>query len=196
MNSLDALMDALRRLPGVGQKTAQRLAYYLVRCPREEADTLSKAIQLVRDTLRPCRTCHYLSDSDPCIICSDPARSAKVLCAVEDSLNVTMIERSDAFHGIYHVIGGVISPLRGIGPEELNLETLLSRVARGGIEEVILATSPTVEGMVTARYIESLLEPYPVKLSELARGLSIGTDLEFADDITLAMAIEARREVR
>lgn len=189
-------MEALLVLPGVGRKTAQRLAYYLLKCPGEEVDRLTEAIQTVRERLHPCSVCGYLDESDPCTLCSDPEREPSVICVVEDSLNVDIIERSGVYSGLYHVLGGVISPLHGMGPEQLNVESLAHRVVSGAVSEVILATNPTVEGMVTSRYIEKLLDRKNLKITELARGLSVGSDLEFADEITVAMAVEGRREIR
>lgn len=196
MKPVEDLIHALKQLPGIGKKTAQRLAFYLLKCPQEEADILTDAIIRARSELSPCPVCGFLDAANPCGFCSDEARDQTRICVVEDSLNVLMIEKSGAYRGLYHVLGGVIAPIRGVGPEVLNIESLMKRTKSNHLQEIILATSPTVEGMVTSRYLEKLLERESVEVTELAKGLSIGSDLEFADEVTLAMAIEGRKKLK
>jgi len=196
MNPLDSLMDALRCLPGVGRKTASRYAFHLMRAPAETVDTLVKAIHGVREELRPCSVCHFYSENDPCSFCSDSARDAQLLCVVEDTLNVFQIEKSAGYRGRYHVLGGLIAPLKGIQPEHLHVADLIRRVESGGFREVILALSPTVEGLTTARFLENILKDKSMVVSELARGLTVGTDLDYVDEVTLNLAMEGRIPVR
>lgn len=196
MNPLDGLMEALRCLPGVGRKTATRYAFQLLRAPKETVDELLKAIQAVRENMRPCSVCHFYSESDPCIFCGDPARDTGLLCVVEDTLNVFHIEKSAGYKGRYHVLGGLIAPLKGVQPEHLHVADLIRRVESGRFREVILALSPTVEGLTTARFLENILKDQSVSVSELARGLTVGTDLEYVDEVTLNLALEGRVPVR
>jgi recombination protein RecR len=196
MNPLDALMEAFRCLPGVGRKTATRYAFCLMRAPCETVEGLVQAIRDVRERLKPCSICHFYSESDPCTFCDDPRRDAGLLCVVEDTLNVFIIEKSGAYKGRYHVLGGLMAPLKGIQPEHLAVADLVRRVETGAFREVILALSPTVEGLTTARFLENALKYLPVAVSELARGLAVGTDLEYADEVTLNLAMEGRTLVK
>lgn len=196
MNPLDALMEALRCLPGVGKKTATRYAFHLMRAPHETVEGFVQAIRDVRERLKPCAVCHFYSEKDPCVFCEDPRRDAGLLCVVEDTLDVFLIEKGGAFKGRYHVLGGLIAPLKGVQPEHLAVADLVRRVETGAFREVILALSPTVEGLTTARFLENALKGMPVAVSELARGLAVGTDLEYADEVTLNLALEGRTPVK
>jgi recombination protein RecR len=195
MNPLDSLMEAFRCLPGVGKKTATRYAFSILRASPENVDALVKAIHDVRERLKPCGICHFYSQDDPCTYCADPARDDGLLCVVEDTLNVFHIEKSGAYKGRYHILGGLIAPLKGVQPEHLSIAHLIQRVESGHFREVILALSPTVEGLTTARFLENALKEHPVAVSELARGLAVGTDLEYADEVTLNLALEGRTRI-
>jgi recombination protein RecR len=190
-----ALIEELTRLPSIGRKTAQRLTFYLLKVPQEQADRLAEAIRAVRAGVSPCRRCALLTHEDPCSICADPRRHDDVLCVVEESLDVEAIERTSRYPGRYHVLGGVLSPLDGVGPDELNLDKLLERVKEGAIKEVIVATNPTVEGEATAAYIARLIKPLEVTVSRIAAGIPVGGDLEYADEVTMARSLEGRREL-
>ena len=189
------LIAELSRLPSIGRKTAQRLAFYLLKAPAEQSDRLASAIREVRASVRPCSVCHTLSHRDPCVLCADPRRQDDMLCVVEESLDVEAIERSGRFHGRYHVLGGVLSPLDGIGPDELKLDSLVQRAQQAGAREVIVATNPTVEGEATAAYVARLLKPLGVKVSRIASGIPVGGDLEYADEVTMARSLEGRSEL-
>lgn len=189
------LIAELTRLPSIGRKTAQRLAFYLLKAPPEQSDRLAAAIREVRTSVRPCSICQNLSHRDPCAFCDDPRRQDDVLCVVEESLDVEAIERTGRFRGRYHVLGGVLSPLDGIGPDELNLDALVQRVERAEAREVIVATNPTVEGEATAAYVARLLKPLGVTVSRIASGIPVGGDLEYADEVTMARALEGRSEL-
>jgi recombination protein RecR len=190
---IERLIKELSRLPGVGRKTAQRLAFHLLRVPGEEATALSEAIRELRERIRLCRACFNLTDEDLCPICSDPRRDVALVCVVEEPGNLLALERTGAFRGLYHVLGGALSPLKDIGPEELRLRELVERLKTGEFTEVILATNTDVEGEATAVYLSRLIEPLGVKVTRLAQGLPAGGDLEFTDDLTLARALEGRR---
>jgi recombination protein RecR len=189
------LIEALQRLPGIGPKTASRLAFYLLRAPATEVQELATAIAELRSRIVYCRRCQNLADSDPCAICSDPARDPHLVCVVEEPLDVVAIERTGVFHGLYHVLHGVINPVAGIGPEDLRIGALLDRLGSEAITEVLIATNPTMEGEATALYLARLLRPRGVRVTRLARGLPVGGDLEYADEITLSRALEGRREL-
>ncbi|MCC7418499.1 MAG: recombination protein RecR [Acidobacteria bacterium] len=188
------LIEELQRLPGVGPRTAQRLAFHVLRSPRAQTDALAAAIRDVRDRLQPCSVCHNITDVDPCAICSSASRDQRVICVVEEPQNVAAIERMREFNGVFHVLMGALSPLQGIGPDDLKIKGLLDRVAAGA-GEVILATNPTVDGEATAIYLARLLKPLGVKVTRIAMGLPVGSDLEYADAVTMTKAIEGRREV-
>jgi recombination protein RecR len=189
------LIDELCRLPGVGPKTGSRLAYYLLRAPAEQALSLAEAIREVKERTVLCSTCFNIAECSPCSVCSDPNRDSSQICAVEEPLDVLAIERTRQYHGLYHVLHGAISPVEGIGPEELKIRELLARVKQGGVREVLLATNPNLEGEATAMYIARQILPLGVRVTRLARGLPIGGDLEYADEVTLAQALEGRRDI-
>ncbi len=192
---LTRLIEHLQRLPGIGRKSAQRLAFHVMKSPREDAERLAEALRDVKDKVLYCTTCNNVTDADPCPICTDDARDARVICVVEEPTNVLAIERSRDFNGRYHVLMGALSPLQGIGPDDLRIKGLLTRVDSGGVEEIILATNPNVEGEATAIYLARLLKPLGVRVTRIAMGVPVGSDLEYADDITMHKAIEGRREV-
>jgi len=189
------LIEELNRLPGIGPKSAQRLTYFLVRMPEKEARALAEAILDVKEKIILCSTCHNISDSDPCLICRGEGRDRAKLCVVEEPLDILALERTRGYRGLYHVLHGVISPMDGIGPDDLKIKELLKRIENGGVEEVILATNPNLEGEATAMYIHRLLAPLGVRVTRLARGLPIGADLEYADEVTLTRALEGRQEI-
>ncbi len=191
-------MTELARLPGIGRKTAQRLTFHLLKQPPEAAGRLADAIRRVRDQVAACRVCGNLTDQDPCAICADPRRDAGLLCVVEEAGDVGAIEGTGRFRGRYHVLGGRLSPLDGVGPEALRLDALLARVGNGSggeVREVIVATNPSMEGEVTATYVQQLLKPTGVRITRIARGLPVGGDLEYADGVTIAQALDARRDM-
>ncbi len=192
---LARLIDELKRLPGIGQKSAQRIAFHLQRAPREEAERLAAALLEVKDKIRLCSVCNNLTESDPCDFCNDPTRAADVVCVVESPYNVVAIEKTREFHGQYHVLHGALSPLQGIGPEQLRIKSLLERLKSGKIKELIVATNPNVEGEATAIYLSKLIKPLGVKVTRIAMGIPVGSELEFADEVTMLKALEGRREI-
>jgi len=194
LRGFDRLVSEFQRLPGIGSKSAARLAYFLLRAPREEADRLASAISESRAAIRRCSTCNTLTETDPCEICSDPQRDASLLCVVEEPGNVAAIEKTREFRGRYHVLWGALSPLKGIGPEEIEVEGLVQRVT-SDVHEVVLATNPNVEGETTALYIARRLKPSGVKVTRIAFGLPVGGDIEYADEVTMARSLENRREI-
>ena len=189
------LIDELSRLPGIGPKSAQRLAFYLVKAPPEEARRLAEAILQAKERISFCKECGNVAVGDLCHVCRDEGRDRAVLCVVEEPKDVATIERAAVVKGRYHVLGGAISPLDGIGPEDLRVQELLDRVERDGVTEVILATNPNLEGNATAMYVAALLKPLGVKVTRLASGLPVGGDLEYADEVTVSQALEGRREM-
>jgi recombination protein RecR len=189
------LIDALQRLPGIGPKTAQRLTFFLLKRPADEVRELSQALVAVKDRIVYCQTCFNVTDQDPCRICADPARDGRLLCVVEEPNDLLAMERTGEFRGRYHVLLGALSPLDGIGPEDLKVRELLARLDAGGMQEVILATNPNVEGEATALYLARLLRPLGIRVTRIARGLPVGGDLEYADQVTLSKALEGRREI-
>jgi recombination protein RecR len=196
VSAIEDLVTELAKLPGIGRKTAQRLTFYLLKQPAETATRLAEAIRTVRERIMACGVCGTLTDEDPCAICRDPRRDASLLCVVEEASDVTAIERAGRFRGRYHVLGGRLSPLEGVGPEALRLDGLVGRVANGaGVREVIIATNPSMEGEVTATYLQQLLRPTGVRVTRIARGLPVGGDLEYADGVTIAQALLARRDM-
>lgn len=195
MSAIEELITELARLPGIGRKTAQRLTFHLLQQPSEQAVRLAAALVAVTERVRPCQDCGNLTEEQPCGICRDPRRDAGLLCVVEEASAVGVVDRSTDFRGRYHVLGGRLSPLDGIGPESLRLDRLVRRVEEGGIREVILATNPSMEGEVTATYIQQLLAGRGVRVTRLARGLPMGGDLEYVDGVTLAHALVARQEI-
>lgn len=194
MSPIEALITELSRLPGIGRKTAQRLTFHLLAQRPEQVGALARALDAVAERVRPCEICGNLTEEQPCAVCSDPRRDPSIICVVEEPSAVPVMERAE-FRGRYHVLGGRLSPLDGIGPEALRLDSLVERVRSGGVREVILATNPSMEGEVTATYTQQLLAEYPVRVTRLARGLPMGGDLEFVDGVTLAHALTARQEV-
>lgn len=196
MSAVDALITELARLPGIGRKTAQRLAFHLLQQPPDQVDRLAAALRTVAEKVRPCDECGYLTEAQPCEFCRDARRDAGLLCVVEDPSAVAVVDRATDFRGRYHVLGGRLSPLEGVGPEHLRLDQLVRRVDEGGVREVILATNPSMEGEVTATYVQQLLAGRPVRVTRLARGLPMGGDLEYVDGVTLAHALVARQEIR
>ena len=192
---LARLIAEFKRLPGIGQKSAQRLAFQVLRAPREEAERLAQALLDVKDRLGICAECNNISDSELCNFCRDPHRDPAVICVVEEPPNILPIETTRSFAGRYHVLHGAISPLRGIGPEKLRIKNLLERIERGEAKEIILATNPTVEGEATAVYLSRLLKPLGLKVTRIAMGIPVGSDLEFADEVTMSKSLENRREV-
>ncbi len=192
---LARLITEFKRLPGVGQKSAQRIAFHLLRAAREDAEHLAAAILDVKDKLGLCQVCNNISESDLCLYCRDVHRDSKVVCVVEEPLNIVGIETTRQYEGRYHVLHGALSPLRGIGPEALKIKGLVERIGQGEIQEVILATNPTVEGEATAVYLARLLKPLGVKVTRIAMGIPVGSDLEFADEVTISKAMEGRREM-
>jgi recombination protein RecR len=191
---LARLIDELRRLPGIGPRSAQRIAFHLLRGSRDDVGRLAAAVGELLDAVRACTRCHAITDAEVCATCSDPSRTERVVCVVEEPHNLLAIERTRDFKGRYHVLHGALSPLQGVGPDELRIQGLLQRVRAGGVEEVILATSPTVEGEATAVYLARLLKPLGVKVTRIAMGVPVGSDLEWADEVTMAKAMEGRRE--
>jgi len=189
------LIDELSRLPGIGPKTASRLTFYLLRGSTDQANTLADALRELKERTRFCEVCFNITEVSPCAICQSEERDRRVICVVEEPLDVMAIERTRQFPGLYHVLHGAISPMEGIGPEDLKIRELLSRVAQGGVQEVILATNPSLEGENTATFVRKKLIPYQVQVTRLARGLPVGGDLEYADEITLIRALEGRREM-
>jgi recombination protein RecR len=189
------LIEEFHKLPGIGPKSAQRLTYYLLRAPADEARALAQAILEVKEKTILCSVCQNIADSDPCAICSNPERDHGAICVVEEPLDILALERTGAYRGLYHVLHGVISPMDGVGPEDLKVQELLSRLRSGDVREVIMATNPNLEGEATAMYIARLISPLGVKVTRLARGLPVGADLEYADNVTLARALEGRQEV-
>lgn len=193
--ALAALIEHLVRLPGVGPKTAQRLAFHVLKAPREDAAALADALVALKDRTRLCQRCFNLCEADLCGICLDARRDASLLCVVEEINDLLAIEKTREFRGIYHVLGGSLSPLDGRGPEQIRAKELQTRLESGDVREVILATNPNVEGEATALYLLRVLKPFPVKVTRIARGLPMGGDLEYADEATLARALEGRREI-
>lgn len=188
------LIDALRGLPGIGPKSAQRITFHLLKGPREEAERLAAAVGELHAGIRACSICNAVTDREVCATCSDAGRSDHVICVVEEPHNLVAVERTRDFRGRYHVLHGSLSPLQGIGPDQLKVQGLLDRIRRGGVEEVILATSPTVEGEATAVFLARLLKPLGVRVTRIAMGVPVGSDLEWADEVTMAKALEGRRE--
>src|SRR5215204_4525105 len=189
------LVEQLQRLPGIGAKGAQRLAFHVLKTPREEADRLCEAIRDVKERVTYCSVCNNITDSDPCVYCTGPTRDGRLICVVEEPQNVTVVEKTQGFKGLYHVLMGALSPLHGVGPDDLKIKGLLSRVAGGTVEEVILATNPTVEGEATALYLARLLKPLGVRVTRIAMGIPVGSDLDYADDLSVGKSIDGRREV-
>jgi recombination protein RecR len=193
--ALAALIEELVRLPGIGPKTAQRLAFHLLKVPREQAAALAEAVVALKDRTRLCARCYNIAEEELCGVCRDPRRDGQLLCVVEEVNDLLAVEKSREYRGLYHVLGGSLSPLEGRGPDQIRGKELVARLEASGVREVILATNPNVEGEATALYLLRLLKPFPVKVTRIARGLPMGGDLEYADEVTLARALEGRREI-
>jgi recombination protein RecR len=194
LETLTRLVDELQRLPGIGARSAQRLAFHVLKTPREDVDRLCEAMREVKERVTYCSRCHNITDQDPCYYCTHPGRDRRVICVVEQPENVVSVERTRDFKGVYHVLMGALSPLHGVGPDDLKIKDLLDRV-REGADEVILATNPNVEGEATAIYLARLLKPLGVRVTRIAMGVPVGGDLEYADEVTMHKALEGRREV-
>ncbi len=192
---LARLIEEFYRLPGIGPKSAQRLAYYLLRMPAADARSLAEAIVEVKDKVTLCSTCQNVTEVDPCRVCTDHGRDRSVICVVEEPLDILALERTGSYHGLYHVLHGAISPMDGIGPEDLKVSELLDRLRAGETKEIILATNPNLEGEATSMYISRLIGPLGLRITRLARGLPAGGDLEYADDVTLTRALEGRQDM-
>jgi len=192
---LARLIEEFYRLPGIGPKSAQRLAYYLLRMPAADARSLAEAIVEVKEKVTLCSTCQNVTEVDPCRICTDAGRDRAIMCVVEEPLDILALERTGSFNGLYHVLHGAISPMDGIGPEDLKVSELLDRLRNGETTEIILATNPNLEGEATSMYLSRLIGPLGLRITRLARGLPSGGDLEYADDVTLTRAIEGRQEM-
>jgi recombination protein RecR len=189
------LIDELKRLPGIGAKTAQRLAFHILRANREEAFALAEAIREAKERIRECSVCQNITDVNPCLFCTNPARNQKTICVVEEAHNISAIEKTRQYSGLYHVLGGALSPLQGRGPDQLHLKTLIERLKGGQVEEIILATNPTAEGEATAVYVSKLIKPLGVRVTRIGVGIPVGSDLEYADEVTMLKAMEGRREL-
>jgi recombination protein RecR len=192
---LTRLIEQLQKLPGIGAKGAQRLAFHILRNPREDAERLCDAVRDVKERVTYCSVCNNITAADPCLFCTSPGRDQRIICVVEEPQNVSAVEKTREFKGTYHVLMGVLSPLQGIGPDDLKIKGLLARVDAGRVDEVILATNPTVEGEATAHYLARLLKPLGVRVTRIAMGIPVGSDLEYADEVTMTRAMEGRREV-
>jgi recombination protein RecR len=191
---VERLIEELKHLPGIGQKTAQRLAFHLLRVDPEEALALADAIRDARTRVRECSICNNVTDTDPCFYCNSTTRNRKIICVVEGPPNILAVEKTRQFQGLYHVLGGVLSPLQGIGPEQLHVKSLIARL-KDGVEEVIIATNPTAEGEATSVYLSKLLKPLGVRVTRIAMGIPVGSDLEYADEVTMMKALEGRHDI-
>lgn len=195
VKSVDKLIGELNKLPGIGEKTAERLSFFILKNSQENVKRLADSLKEVKEKVRFCSLCGNITEDDPCRICKDETRDRTTICVVEHPQDLFLLERVRQYRGLYHVLGGAISPLKGVGPEDVNIESLLRRVKQGKVKEVILATDPNTEGEVTAIYISKLISPHGVKVTRLACGLPAGGDLEFADEVTLGEALKGRREI-
>jgi recombination protein RecR len=189
------LIDEMKKLPGIGSKTAQRLAFHILRSSDEDAEALAAAVRDVKASLRLCSICNNITDVDPCVYCSSATRNQRLICVVEEPTNIASVEKTKHFNGVYHVLHGSISPLHGVGPEQLRISNLLRRVEAGGVDEVILATNPTIEGEATATYLSGQLRRAGLRVTRIATGIPVGSDIEYADEITMLKSIEGRREL-
>ncbi len=189
------LIDELKKLPGIGSKNAQRLAFHILRSSEEDAEALASSIREVKEKLHLCSICNNITDVDPCTYCSSPTRNQRLVCVVEEPTNIASVEKTRSYNGVYHVLHGSLSPLHGVGPEHLRLANLSRRVEEGEVDELILATNPTVEGEATAVYISNMVKRANVKVTRIATGIPAGSDIEYADEVTMAKAIEGRREL-
>lgn len=193
--SIEKLIEAFEKLPSIGHKTAARLAFYMLNSSEEEINNFVNAITNAKKNLKYCSKCFNISDTDPCIICSNPKRDESIICVVEDVRDIIAMERTHEFNGVYHVLHGSISPMNGVGPDDIKVKELLARLTDGKVKEIILATNPRVEGEATAMYLSKLIKPLGIKVTRIARGIPVGGDLEYTDEITLMQALEGRREL-
>jgi recombination protein RecR len=189
------LIEELRKLPGIGTRSAQRLAFHILRSSAADAEALAGAVRDLKAQLRLCSICNNITDVDPCVFCSSPTRNQRLICVVEEPTNIAAVEKTRGYNGVYHVLHGTLSPLHGVGPEHLRTGNLLARVERGEVDELILATSPTVEGEATANYLAGLLRPQAVRITRIATGVPAGSDIEYVDEVTMTRALEGRREL-
>ena len=189
------LIEELKKLPGVGTKSAQRFAFHILRSSDDDAAALAEAVRGLKASLRLCSICNSVTDVDPCLYCSSPTRNHRLVCVVEEPTNIAAIERTQGYQGVYHVLHGTLSPLHGVGPDQLRSNTLIARVERGEVDEVIVATSPTLEGEATAHWLATSLRGYRLRITRIATGVPAGSDIEYADEVTMARAMEGRREV-
>ena len=192
---LTRLVEQLQKLPGIGAKGAQRLAFHILKNPRDDAERLCDAIRDIKERVTYCTVCNNITEQDPCGFCTSASRDQRLICVVEEPQNVSVVEKTREFRGVYHVLMGALSPLHGVGPDDLKIKGLLSRVGDGAVDEVILATNPNVEGEATALYLARLLKPLGVRVTRIAMGIPVGSDLEYADEVTMSRAMEGRREV-
>ena len=192
---LTRLVEQLQKLPGIGAKGAQRLAFHILKNPRDDAERLCDAIRDIKERVTYCTVCNNITEDDPCAFCTSALRDQRLICVVEEPQNVSVVEKTREFRGVYHVLMGALSPLHGVGPDDLKIKGLLSRVGDGAVDEVILATNPNVEGEATALYLARLLKPLGVRVTRIAMGIPVGSDLEYADEVTMSRAMEGRREV-
>jgi recombination protein RecR len=192
---LASVIDELKRLPGVGPKSAQRIAFHLLKMEDGDAERLASAIRELKQSMRLCEVCHNVTETSPCAFCADPGRDSRLLCVVEDPANIVPIEKTGHYRGRYHVLQGVLSPIHGVGPEQLRIESLVARIRDGGVQEVIVATNPTVEGEATATYLAKLLKPLGVAVTRIAMGVPVGSELEYVDAATIAKAMEGRKAI-
>jgi recombination protein RecR len=192
---MSRLIDELKKLPGIGSKTAQRLAFHILRSSDDDAEALSAAVRDVKASLRLCSVCNNITDVDPCVYCTSATRNQRLICVVEEPTNIATIEKTKHFNGVYHVLHGSISPLHGVGPEQLRIANLMRRVESGQVDEVIVATNPTIEGEATATYLSGQLRRSGLKVTRIAMGIPVGSDIEYADEITMLKAMEGRREL-
>jgi recombination protein RecR len=192
---LTRLVEQLQKLPGIGAKGAQRLAFHILKNPRDDAERLCEAIRDIKERVTYCTVCNNITEQDPCGFCTSASRDQRLICVVEEPQNVSVVEKTREFRGVYHVLMGALSPLHGVGPDDLKIKGLLSRVGDGAVDEVILATNPNVEGEATALYLARLLKPLGVRVTRIAMGIPVGSDLEYADEVTMSRAMEGRREV-
>ncbi len=189
------LVDELKRLPGIGQKTAQRLAFHILRADPGEALALAEAIRAAKENIRECSVCNNITDTDPCLYCSNAARTHKMICVVEQPHDILPIEKTRQYNGLYHVLGGALAPLSGVGPDQLKIKSLLERLKGAAVEEIIIVTNPTTEGEATAVYLSKLIKPLGVRVTRIGMGIPVGSDLEYADEVTMSKAMEGRREI-
>lgn len=192
---IERLIDELKRLPGIGQKTAQRLAFHLLRSSPQDALALAEAIRAAKERIRPCSVCNNITDTDPCLYCSSATRSRKTICVVEEPHNILAVEKTRQYGGLYHVLGGALSPLSGVGPEQLKIKSLIERLKDGPVDEIIIATNPTAEGEATAVYLSKLIKPLGIRVTRIGVGIPVGSDLEYADEVTMLKAMEGRRDL-